>query len=1566
MDSIISLGQKNTLAEYMILFGANNRPSITKKYAELSTAEKIQADCDMKATNIILQGLPADIYSLVNHYKFSKNLWDIVQLLMQGFVFLVFSPGDDSIAYLNKEMTFLTAIASSRFPSTNNQLRTSSNTRNQATIQHGKARVVKCYNYHGEGHMDRQCTKHKQQRNAAWYKEKEMLAEAQEAGQILDEEKLAFLADSRIPAGQAQTIIPHNAAFQTEDLDTYDYDCNDLSATQAVLMANISNYGSDFISEVPNFETYLNDMDNQTRDPEVITKKISHKPIDYEKLNRLTGDFGKCFTSQQELSAEQAFWLRISNPTIESSLPSVRVEVPSELPKVSLVIKSLKKLKFQLAQFDSVVKKRTTTNALTEESFENNDLKAQLKDKDTTICKLKDTIKSLRKNNKKEIFDQDRCDLATINEELENSEHSDSLTNKLNLKSAKNEDLKARIQDKVFVITSLKNDLRKLKGKDTVDNAAQIPSAITVAPGMFKHELEPLAPKLVHNRECHSYYLKHTQEQADILRGIVEQAKAQQPLDNALDFACKHAKRISELLVYVKDTCPSVVKLSETKIQEQPDYKDYEVCDYQLGNVIISRVYYVEGLRHNLFSVGQFCDVDREDDLLFGSRDTNLYTISLADMLKSSLICLLSKASMTKSWLWHQRLSHLNFVQEVTAPRAEVLANSHVSISISQDAPSTSIPSSQKQQHSPIISQGFEESPKTPTFHDDPPNESLQDSTSQGSSSNVIQIHTPFEYLGRWTKDHPIANVIGFRQEERIDFKESFAPVARIEAIRILIANAAHMNMNIDQMDVRTAFLNGELKKEVCVSQPEGFVDHDNPLHVYKLKKALYGLKQAPRAIPYGLTPREPTFQVVLDAISLTPCYPAFLITVDVPEVYMHQFWNSIYKHDTFYRFKLDKKKRFKLTLEVFRGEINSLNDVVVDQMHQPWRTFAALINRDFIYQIENRVYKKKEKMYYPRFTKAIIHHFLIQDKTLSWRNKIGMHTSKDDYLISTLRFVSTNESTQIYRAILPGCLTSLAMKESIAYKTYLGYAICAVPPKISRKFKKTSPSKKGSDLVLVDEEAVTKGKRVKRSVKKSSSKPAIGIVIRVPPVETKSKRKEKVDVTRGKGIERLSEVALTKEAQMKEVRNKSLRDFHKLHPSGSGTVSKKPPRVDKITPPVTSEGTGDKPGVLDVTKDESIESESESWGNDEDDSNDENDSENEGNDDEKKVMMIKFLSTVKKIQILSKPTDGSESDSESDKQEYEDEVKDDDDDNSEGDKDRGMDDTTNQFSDDVQDKKADNEMTDAQQEKENLKITQEQVVEDAHVMIMTVAKESKVPNNNISHSFDLASKLLNFSDIHPNDAEIVSLVIALEKDVVELKKDPLHTQVTTLVDDHLDTRMGATREEFMNFLSASLTDRIIEQVAVTLTEFELKKILIDKMNSSESYLIAPEHRECYDGLIKSYNLDKDFFSSYDVYSLKRSRQDKDKDEGPSIGSDIGFKKRKTSKDAKLTTSPKNKDSTSRSSKGTKSQPKSSGKTVHSKEPEFKVGDTNMPQGHEWNLGYDEVKPFKESAARRD
>ncbi|GKF99190.1 retrovirus-related pol polyprotein from transposon TNT 1-94, partial [Tanacetum coccineum] len=104
------------------------------------------------------------------------------------------------------------------------------------------------------------------------------------------------------------------------------------------------------------------------------------------------------------------------------------------------------------------------------------------------------------------------------------------------------------------------------------------------------------------------------------------------------------------------------------------------------------------------------------------------------------------------------------------------------------------------------------------------------------------------EECGSVLKNKARLDAKGYRKEEGIDFEESFVPISRIEAIHIFIANAATKNMTIYQMDVKTTFLNGELREEIYVSQPEGFVDPDKPNHVYRLKKALYGLKEAPRA----------------------------------------------------------------------------------------------------------------------------------------------------------------------------------------------------------------------------------------------------------------------------------------------------------------------------------------------------------------------------------------------------------------------------------------------------------------------------------------------------------------------------------------------------------------------------------------------------------------------------------------------------------------------------------------------------------------------------------------------
>nr|GEY65401.1 hypothetical protein [Tanacetum cinerariifolium] len=258
-----------------------------KKYSELSATEAIQADCDVKATNIILQGLPPEVYALyasqaqsstplsitipskdfqsfVHHnvYNSSSSIPQVEYALLvhqqsnfsqpnTGLAVPVFQKGDDPIDAINYMMSFLTAIVTLRHPPTNNQLRNSSNPRQQATINNGrvivqpiqgrqnslaagmsrqytsgtsgnnsgKQRVIVCYNCKGEGYMSKQCTKPNRKRDEAWFKDKVLLVQAQANRQVLHEEELQFLADPGIAKTQStQHVITNNAAYQADDL----------------------------------------------------------------------------------------------------------------------------------------------------------------------------------------------------------------------------------------------------------------------------------------------------------------------------------------------------------------------------------------------------------------------------------------------------------------------------------------------------------------------------------------------------------------------------------------------------------------------------------------------------------------------------------------------------------------------------------------------------------------------------------------------------------------------------------------------------------------------------------------------------------------------------------------------------------------------------------------------------------------------------------------------------------------------------------------------------------------------------------------------------------------------------------------------------------------------------------------------------------------------------------------------------------------------------------------------------------------------------------------------------
>ncbi|GJU57035.1 hypothetical protein Tco_1234801 [Tanacetum coccineum] len=244
-----------------------------------------------------------------------------------------------------------------------------------------------------------------------------------------------------------------------------------------------------------------------------------------------------------------------------------------------------------------------------DELFELNNLKAELQEKDTTIEKLKANIKCLNKTSTTNSVKQDIDEIETINiniklehrlakliaeneylkqtyKQLYDSikpsrvrakEHTKSLVNQLNKKSVEITDLNAQLQENVFVITTLKNNLSKLKGKVIVNNVAQLSNATTIAPRMYKLDPVTLALKDKNNRKAHIYYLNDTIEQVVILREIVEQAISLNPLDCASYSACKYVKLIQELLGFVRDICSDIHKPSEKLVAVTPINKKITV-----------------------------------------------------------------------------------------------------------------------------------------------------------------------------------------------------------------------------------------------------------------------------------------------------------------------------------------------------------------------------------------------------------------------------------------------------------------------------------------------------------------------------------------------------------------------------------------------------------------------------------------------------------------------------------------------------------------------------------------------------------------------------------------------------------------------------------------------------------------------------------------------------------------------------------------------------------------------------------------------------------------------------
>nr|GEU49164.1 hypothetical protein [Tanacetum cinerariifolium] len=291
------------------------------------------------------------------------------------------------------------------------------------------------------------------------------------------------------------------------------------------------------------------------------------------------------------------------------------------------------------------------------------------------------------------------------------------------------------------------------------------------------------------------------------------------------------------------------------------------------------------------------------------------------------------------------------------------------------------------------------------------------------------------------------------------------------------------------------------------------------------------------------ITSKESTLQLVYDVLRLNPFYKVFLVTADVPEIYMQEFWATAMVHHHSIHFKMDNKKRI-VNLEYF-----------IEMMHICPRV------PDFVYQVEHKDAKKSNEMYYPRFTKVIIHYFMTKDPLIPRRNKVNLHYVIDDHMFTTINLLSRHQNTQQFSVMLPIELTNEDIRNSEAYKEYYAVASGAAPPKTKARVRKMKSS---SDTTVTSPTAAA-GTRL----------------------STSAKGKQPAKASKAKSLTVHSEVAMTEAEQLKLATKRSLQQTHISQASGSGA----------------NEGTGIIPGVPDDDDDQ--------------DEGDDDDDQDEGNDDD-------------------------------------------------------------------------------------------------------------------------------------------------------------------------------------------------------------------------------------------------------------------------------------------------------------------------------------------------------------
>ncbi|GJW48451.1 putative reverse transcriptase domain-containing protein [Tanacetum coccineum] len=982
----------HSVLEGPLVYGTIEVDGVTrpKTYIELTDQEKLQDDCDVRATSIVLQGLSPDVYSLVSHhnvyfreglqpewskfvtdFKLERNMHTSNYDKLYAYLSQHEAHGDDPIASLKKAMAFLTTAITLRFLQPITKLE-------HLPIQETKLPF-------------------------------KMAGSSSKGCQVLQLSKRRACDKAMQSAKEAKELN------MTDDLDAFDSDCDEAPDAKAVLKANFSSYNSDVISETKSaavqdttsteqknamimsvfaeitnrvakcnaksiknknvqesltaeLERYkkrvrifkerqkvdLNDrekyIDSQMND--MILHKNAKKPrkkedeyieeaIDLEKQkkeleNTFTKDIDLADESRSKMIAKQndpiskekkkqAFSLLISNPISEKLVvppTPVKIKVLSKLPKKELFLENDRLL--ELIIYQDLV--HTAVNSLEIiDDYERVIPSTSASRSESKNNTMKNRIKPAARSNKKNKTVEFHPRKVISSSNKRNHVSMCNANSKHAIKDANSKFVCSTCNGCLFFANHKKcvatylNDMNEHVNSKSGKSKKMEWKPTTKVFTSVRHRWLPRGQAFtINGTKCHMTRITSNPI-------VPPQETSKTPIiTSTLDV--KVYRKITKVAKYVSfndepsilGPRPSNILEPKSAVSNSPSSSGIECRKPDLKYLhVFGALCYPTNDSEELGKLNPKADIDifigyapaKKAYQIYNRRTRQIMATIHVDF--DELIAMASKQSSLGPTLYEMtpRIICSGFVHNpppltpyvpptkndwdlLVQPMFDEYFNpppSVVSLVLIATAQGPVDPT-----------EGVEGHLQQAPFDDDPFLDILTSEPSSQESSSILQLtNPPFNHISKWTKNHPLENMIGnpsrpvstqkqlqtdamwcffdafltfvkpknfkeallriwrgmknkarlvakeYRQEEEIDFEESFAPVARIEAIRIFVANAANKNMTIYQMDVKTTFLNSELREEVYVSQPKGFIDKNNPNHVYRLKKALYGLKHA-------------------------------------------------------------------------------------------------------------------------------------------------------------------------------------------------------------------------------------------------------------------------------------------------------------------------------------------------------------------------------------------------------------------------------------------------------------------------------------------------------------------------------------------------------------------------------------------------------------------------------------------------------------------------------------------------------------------------------------------------